>query len=380
MKNGKWNIKGGTASNLFVVFAGILFYVLLSHFAQIREVLASWLKIISPFIWGVAIAYLLDGPVRFFQKKFHIRRGLSITFVYILVFFFLCFLIGMVLPQVLDSLRSLSTQVNKLPEYLEKIAKTWKIDNNMIQELLMLYQSMLQKVGMFLTALLPKILDYGVAIGSGLISAITALISSIYMLMSKERLLRQMRIVTWALLSPSKAKSVCDVATYANKVFGGFINGKIIDSIIIGLICFVCMLLLNIPFSILISVIVGVTNIIPFFGPFIGAVPSILILLIVDPVKALTFAIFVLVLQQFDGNILGPKILGDSTGLSALWVLVAIIVCGGLFGFVGMVMGVPFFAVLYALAREFFMKRLEQKGIDENGNKLSEEVNFAQEK
>ena len=167
-----------------------------------------------------------------------------------------------------------------------------------------------------------------------------------------------------------RARSVLEVCYHANRVFGGFIIGKIIDSSIIGVLCFVCMTLLRLPFAVLISVIVGVTNIIPFFGPFIGAVPSILILLIVDPIAALKFAVFVLLLQQFDGNILGPKILGDSTGLSALWVLVAIIVSGGLFGFAGMVVGVPVFAVLYALASSFFARRLREKGIDEEGNPL----------
>lgn len=173
-----------------------------------------------------------------------------------------------------------------------------------------------------------------------------------------------------ALLPLPRARSVLEVCSRANRVFGGFIIGKIIDSSIIGVLCFVCMTLLRLPFAVLISVIVGVTNIIPFFGPFIGAVPSILILLIVDPIAALKFAVLVLLLQQFDGNILGPKILGDSSGLSALWVLVAIIVSGGLFGFAGMVVGVPVFAVLYALASSFFARRLREKGIDEEGNPL----------
>ena len=150
----------------------------------------------------------------------------------------------------------------------------------------------------------------------------------------------------------------------------GFINGKLTDSAIIGVLCFILNLILQIPYNILIAVIIGVTNVIPFFGPIIGAVPCIMILIIVDPWSALRFAVLVLALQQFDGNILGPKILGDSTGLSAIWVLVSIVVCGGLFGFPGMLLGVPTFAVLYALVREWVNHRLKEKGIDGDGNPL----------
>ena len=301
-KENKWQVTGRVASNLIVVFAGVAFYMALSNFDALR----AWLGILSPFVWGLVIAYLLDAPVRFFESKLGGRRKLSILISYVLAFLVVGFLLRMVLPQ----------------------------------------------------------------IGNGFISAVTALISSVYMLMGKDRLLRQLRKAVLALLPLPRARSVLEVCSHANRVFGGFIIGKIIDSSIIGVLCFVCMTLLRLPFAVLISVIVGVTNIIPFFGPFIGAVPSILILLIVDPIAALKFAVFVLLLQQFDGNILGPKILGDSTGLSALWVLVAIIVSGGLFGFAGMVVGVPVFAVLYALASSFFARRLREKGIDEEGNPL----------
>ena len=150
----------------------------------------------------------------------------------------------------------------------------------------------------------------------------------------------------------------------------GFINGKLIDSAIIGALCFVLTMIFRIPYPVLVSVVVGATNIIPFFGPIIGAVPCVMILLIVDPWAALRFGVLVIALQQFDGNILGPKILGDSTGLSAIWVLVAIVVGGGLFGFPGMLLGVPTFAVLYSLVREWTNARLESKGIDADGNPL----------
>lgn len=369
-KENKWQVTGRVASNLIVVFAGVAFYMALSNFDALRAQLRAWLGILSPFVWGLVIAYLLDAPVRFFESKLGGRRKLSILISYVLAFLVVGFLLRMVLPQIGDSLFLLA---GRIPSYLDNLSvlmQNSRLDELGLDKVLGSYQELLEKATGMVSSFLPKIVGYGVAIGNGFISAVTALISSVYMLMGKDRLLRQLRKAVLALLPLPRARSVLEVCSHANRVFGGFIIGKIIDSSIIGVLCFVCMTLLHLPFAVLISVIVGVTNIIPFFGPFIGAVPSILILLIVDPIAALKFAVFVLLLQQFDGNILGPKILGDSTGLSALWVLVAIIVSGGLFGFAGMVVGVPVFAVLYALASSFFARRLREKGIDEEGNPL----------
>lgn len=160
-----------------------------------------------------------------------------------------------------------------------------------------------------------------------------------------------------------RANIVLDNARFTHRVFGGFINGKLLDSLIIGILCFVGMTALRMPYAMLISVVVGVTNIIPFFGPFIGAIPSGLLILLIDPLKALYFVLFILALQQFDGNILGPKILGDSTGLSSFWVMFAILLAGGLFGFVGMVVGVPLFAVLYSILSGLVCHSLRRRGI-----------------
>ena len=367
MKNSKWKLTQRVASNIIVVIAGVAFFLALSNFDAVKEQLASWVRIFAPFIWGLALAYLLDGPVRFFEKKFHGHRGFAIVLACVLAVIVVSFLIGMVVPQVVESLMML---LNRVPEYMENLnqfIKSSNINLDGAEELIGSYQELLTRVTGLISAMLPKVVGYGMAIGSGLVSAITAVISSIYMLMSKDKLLRQLKKVVLAAFPLPRARRVLEECHHANQVFSGFINGKLIDSTIIGIICFVGMSLFRMPFAVLISVIVGVTNIIPFFGPFIGAIPSILILLIINPWDALGFAVFVLALQQFDGNILGPKILGDSTGLSAFWVLVAIIVGGGLFGFVGMVVGVPAFAVLYSLTSDILARRLAEKGIDAEG-------------
>ena len=177
----------------------------------------------------------------------------------------------------------------------------------------------------------------------------------------------------FASFAAEKVERVLTICRRANSIFVGFINGKIIDSAIIGVLCFVLCTIFKIPLALLISLFVGITNVIPFFGPFIGAIPSIMILLIVNPMAALKFTILIILLQQFDGNILGPKILGDSTGISAIWVLVSIVVGGGLFGFVGMLIGVPTFAVIYMLTKEYVEARLAEKNIDGEGKPLTDE-------
>ena len=377
-KRQRWRITPHTWSNLFVVCVGIAFYLFLSNFDEVRLRLNSLGKVIQPFVAGFALAYLLNIPASYLEKnfftRFKFRRMLSILTSYLLAVLLLAVLLSSVVPQVVQSVVDL---VNNSEGYINNLNATalwlsdrFGLDQRELEPLLISYQDLLRQAASLLTAALPQLLDFGMAVGNGLVTALTAVISSVYMLTSKHALIGQMRRVTYALLSRDKADRVLRISRQANEVFSGFIAGKIIDSAIIGVLCFAGMTIFRMQYALLISVVVGVTDVIPFFGPFIGAIPSIMILLIVDPWDALYFGIFVLALQQFDGNILGPKILGDSTGLSPIWVLVAIIVGGGLFGFAGMLLGVPTFAVLYALTREWVTDRLRARGLDEKGQPL----------
>jgi predicted PurR-regulated permease PerM len=192
---------------------------------------------------------------------------------------------------------------------------------------------------------------------------IIGLIVASYMLLRKERFAAQAKKVLYAFVKKERCDKILIVLRKSNRIFSGFINGKIVDSIIMGILCFIGVWLLKMPYPVLVSVIVGFTNIIPVFGPYIGAIPCIILIGIVNPWKGLYFAIFILLLQQFDGNILGPKILGDSTGLSPFWVIFSIVVCGGLFGVPGMVIGVPLFAVIYYLINETVRFRLNEKNL-----------------
>jgi len=218
----------------------------------------------------------------------------------------------------------------------------------------------------------PQIMSYFSDVTSIFVAVFTALASSIYLLTQKDKLLRHVKILTRAFLPRTVAEATLRICHTANRNLTGFFTGKIIDSAIIGLLTFVCMTVFRMSYAPLISIIVGVTNIIPVFGPFIGAVPGIIILLFLEPVQALWFALLILFIQQLDGNVIGPKILGDSIGIDALWVLFSIVVCGDLFGLVGMVVGVPLFATIMSLVKEFALWCLKYRGIDKEGRPLGE--------
>ena len=180
---------------------------------------------------------------------------------------------------------------------------------------------------------------------------------------SKEKFFGQAKKTVYAAMDIKRANAFIEDIRFVHRTFGGFISGKLLDSLIIGIICFVCLNWMKMPYVLLVSVIVGVTNVIPFFGPFIGAIPSAFLILLVSPMKCLYFLIFIVLLQQFDGNILGPKILGQSTGLPSFWVLFSILLFGGLFGFVGMIIAVPLFAVIYRLTATYVSSALRKKDL-----------------
>ena len=251
----------------------------------------------------------------------------------------------------------------------------------------------LKEIYAMATNAMPQIVASIGSVASNFVAIFTSIAASIYMLADKDHLLHQLRTLAHAFLPEKVASNTLRICHYANVNFTGFFVGKIIDSAIIGVITFVAMTILRLDFAVLISVFIGITNIIPVFGPFIGAIPSVFILLLIDPLqavifcvliliiqqleapwKAAEFAIIIFVVQQVDGNFIGPKILGSSIGISALWILFSIVVGGDLFGIVGMVVGVPVFATLYGLAQEFVHYALDKRGIDSDGNPVEHEA------
>lgn len=385
----KWyQLDSRAVSNLIVVCIGILLYLGLTHLPQVKAAVGSVVGVFAPFIAGFVIAYLLNTPVDFFERKvyhsFKRKRTLSIVTVFLIAVAVIAILLQLILPQVADSIRqlfsNLTAYLNNLTQMVQDLTQRFHMEGEGLNNLVDHYNDfirslssaeMVKRVTEFLTSSAPELWNLGMTVGNGVVNgvvtAMTAVIASIYMLSGKPRLMYQLKKLIYAAFPEKGVSRILTVGGKANQIFVGFINGKLLDSAIIGVLCFLLCTLLKIPYAVLVSVIVGVTNVIPFFGPIIGAVPCLMILVIVDPWAALRFGILIVALQQFDGNILGPKILGDSTGLSAIWVLVAIVVGGGLFGFPGMLLGVPTFAVLYSLVKEWTERRLDEKGINAAG-------------
>ena len=370
--NEKFKLSENFFSNLMLVVIGVLCYMGISHFDTVWGVLKGGWAILAPCVWGAVIAYLLDFIVRALDRgPLKERRALRVLLAYVIAFFCIGALLMLLVPQLISSVKMLVTSIpdyfNSMDAYISAL-QTHMADSAQLEKLLGSYEQALKTITEAVSGVFPQVINYGMALGSGLVSSITALMFSVYMLLDKEKLLKQLKKLAFTFLPERHARRVLRVLARTNQTFGGFIGGKILDSLIIGVLCFIICAVLRIPYALLISVVVGCTNVIPVFGPFLGAIPCAFILLIVNPFSALEFLIMILILQQFDGNVLGPKILGESTGLSALWVLFAIILGGKMLGFVGMLIGVPTFAVVYSLVAEYTDIRLSRKGIDAQGN------------
>ncbi len=377
-----------TRKTLSYIAAGagiILVYFIMRNFEEVKGVWHAALDILRPFTVGIIFAYLLNGPLMFFEKHFgfvektkprkSLRRVLAIIVTWIATIAVLSAFFYIVMPDVTESINVL---INNIPNYLsslqtfvKNIADTYDLEAPFIDSFLAFRISpevaanLIKEYGEELLPQLANIANLSVRIGGIVFDIVIAVILSVYMMFSKETLIAQLKKALYAIFKRETASELVRFARESHRIFSGFINGKLLDSLIIGILCFIGMSIIGFEFTMLISFIVGCTNVIPFFGPFLGAIPSVLILLMVDPWQALWFTIFVLVLQQLDGNVIGPKILGDSTGLPALWVMFAILVGGGIFGIIGMFIGVPAFAVIYRFTKEYLENKLRKKELPE---------------
>lgn len=372
---------------LSVVAASILIFFCFYKFSTIKEWTLKLVSILMPFIVGGVIAYLL-APV--YNSLCHHLRGLlsiklkpersqklsrvlAVLLSIALAIGLIVGLIALVVPELVTSITGLVTNMpgylNRGGQWLDQFLK----DNGLAAGgITQAYDALSDSLENWLREFMPSLQDgldtfmgsifTGVKTAVGIVgNLVLGFIVAIYLLSDKERLIAKLKKGMYALLGAEAGNSVLEHSRYIHKVFGGFIQGKILDSFIIGILCFIGASLLGLPYNLLVSVVIGVTNIIPFFGPIIGAVPCAILILLTNPVKCLYFIIFILALQQFDGNILGPRILGNATGMNAFGVLFAIIFFGGIFGPVGMIIGVPLFAVISSLAEEFVNKKLKKQ-------------------
>lgn len=358
-----------------IVAVGILLYFALYRFQQLASFFSSFFSLLMPFILGFAIAFILNGPMMFFEAKLfgklrcskQVKRNLSALLSLVLFIAIVCFLLALLIPQLVESIASL---VKSFPGYAADFQvfaidfmKEHDINVEIINKFISDY-NIVGKLTEFVTSALPQMAKLTYQLGSTLLNVLLGIISGLYMMMDKERLLRYFKKLNYAIFPKNVAEYTHRLMLSSSQIFNNFIIGKAIDSLIIGILCYVGSILLGFPYAILLSVVVGVTNMIPVFGPFIGAIPGIVLLFIIHPITAVYYALFILVLQQFDGNILGPLILGDKLGLPSIGILFSVVIGGGLFNVVGMFIGVPCFAVIYMAVREWTHYRLEKRQVD----------------
>lgn len=379
----KWGMTG-----TLMLVAAISFFFILYRFEELTEVISTLGDIMMPFVYGLVMAYLVcplyNVCVRGFSKikwpkirgkdqSVGIAKGIATLISIAMIFLVIGALLYLIIPQLIESVTVIAKE---MPDYVRNVVRFLQDSANHLPDafkvqaealiseaggsftdwvqstLLPRYDSILATVSESILGILGAILDFFIGV-----------IVCAFFINRKEIFLAQAKKLILALFKEEHADGILRGAAFTNKTFWGFISGKLIDSLVIGIICFIVMTILHWPYAVLISVIIGVTNIIPFFGPFIGAIPSAILMFMVSPKLCLAFIVFVFILQQVDGNIIGPKILGETTGLSSIWVMFAIIVGSGLFGLLGMVLGVPVFAVLYAYICYSINKRLEKKGL-----------------
>ena len=383
---------------LFLVLVGAgLFYLVITNIGYILEGFIYVLSLIKPVIYGAVIAYILNPLVRSFyglfirmyKKKHEISEksekffsGLSIVFALFTGILIIVILCWMIIPQIINTMITLIDVLPEQADYYYKII-TERIQNNKylastMQETVLQATNFIDSkmqtelIPWLRTELLPNLNVYAKHFASGVMAVVNVLynlfigiIVAIYILTSKRTFAAQSKKVLYGIFKKKQADIIIHYTRISNEMFSGFISGKILDSTIIGVICFVAMSIMGLPYAMLVSVIVGVTNIIPVFGPYIGAIPSALLIMLVSPVQALYFLLLIAILQQIDGNIIGPAILGESTGLSAFWVLFSILLFGGFFGILGMLIGCPLFAVIYRIVKDFISYCLRKKSLDE---------------
>jgi len=374
--------------SFLVVAGGILLYYLIFHGENVKNNVNDFLRVMRPIVNGLIFAYVMTPLLNVLEKNFiklankcnintskHFGkiRGISILFTSLIFIAVIYALIAMLVSQIVPSIENIVSNFDKyitdLTRWINKIFEDDSQIGGVIQDLIRKYSTEFESL--LSTVVLPQASDLIKSLSLSVIGLMKLLwnfilgfVISIYLLFNKDILAGQAKKIVYAFFKTNSANYIVREVRFVHHTFIGFISGKVVDSIIIGLLCFIGTTIIGTPYAALVSVIIGVTNVIPFFGPYLGAIPCIIFILIVDlahPLNCIYFAIFIFLLQQFDGNILGPKILGDSTGLSGLWVIISITLFGGLFGVFGMVIGVPIFAVIFSIIKRSVNYNLEKK-------------------
>ncbi len=351
----------------------ILFFTILNKFKDIKQAIQFIITILFPFLLGIGIAFILNNPEKWVENKLlknvplqkNHKRILATLIVFILAIGFLILFFSIIIPNTVDSVRQFSTNIavysDTFISYTKDFAYRMNISEKQVEQMLINFD-----ITSIVTESIPKIASYSYSFVKGFINLILAFVSAFYILLDRETLVKGIKKLNYSLFDKNFANYLTLWTNDAKTVFEQYIVGNIIDSFIVGVLCYVVILFLKIPYTNMIALIIGVTNVIPVFGPFLGAIPVIIILCLIDPLSALIFAIVIFIIQQIDGNIIKPIVLGDKLGMSGFWILFSVTVGGALFGVVGMFLGVPIFALIYAGIHDYITVRLRHKKITVN--------------
>ncbi len=355
----------------------ILFFTILNKFKDIKRAIQFIITILFPFLLGIGIAFILNNPEKWVENKLlknvplqkNHKRILATLIVFILAIGFLILFFSIIIPNTIDSVRQFSTNIavysDTFISYTKDFAYRMNISEKQVEQILINFD-ITKKITSIVTESIPKIASYSYSFVKGFINLILAFVSAFYILLDRETLVKGIKKLNYSLFDKNFANYLTLWTNDAKTVFEQYIVGNIIDSFIVGVLCYVVILFLKIPYTSMVALIVGVTNVIPVFGPFLGAIPVIIILCLIDPLSALIFAIVIFIIQQIDGNIIKPIVLGDKLGMSGFWILFSVTVGGALFGVVGMFLGVPIFALIYAGIHDYITVRLKHKKITVN--------------
>lgn len=375
-----WNIKYTTAAiySFIVIALSIVFYLIASEVNLFRIQMGRYISTLQPIIIGLSMAYLFNFILefieirlvdKFFGKiiKTKFKRIISMLFTYVIISFVVYLFLNFILPQLVSSVVGLAQDI---PEYFKNISEIvlkyteqLNIREEYYEIIVSKWDEFVNYMINFAKDLIPVLGNIVKNIFASIWNIVLGIVVSIYVLMDKEKFKALSKKVTISIFNKDRANRIMALTRRVDTIFGRFLSGKILDSFIIGVLTFIILSIFKMPFTTLVSFIVGITNIIPFFGPFIGAVPSFFIILFISPTKALWFLLIIFIIQQIDGNIIGPKILGDSLGISAFWILFSLLVAGKLLGFIGLVIGVPLFVFIYSIVKDIVEERLRKKGL-----------------
>lgn len=377
----KQEITDRSLSYFLALLGAIILYFAITNLGTIFTSLGWFVQLMMPFVYGFVIAYLLKTPLKYVEKgMFWIKgktgikkdlkgliRVISLVITMLLALALIIGFLSIVLPQLISSI---TLFISNLPEYLDnaqelltEISQKAAFSSEFVNKSIEIWGQVVQKFSELMKTALPLAITTILTVSAQLVDIVVGIIVAIYFLLGKERFTAQIKKLMYALLPKSSANYLVEKARFTNKTFSKYISGQLTDAAVLGTICFIAMSIFNMPYAVLVSVIITVTNVIPIIGPFIGAIPSIFIISLVSLPSALGFALLILVLQQLDGNILVPLIVGESTGLSGFWVFLAIFIGGGLFGIVGVIVAVPTMAVLYSIIKELVENRLKRKSL-----------------